>query len=79
VLGRNQPTASQQQGLGLENHDRVADAPGKGSGGGAHRGGGVTSGQSGGSVRRCAVASSREGGSTVTPASSGSCGGGREM
>jgi hypothetical protein len=28
--------ASWRQGLGLEHHDRAADAPGKGSGGGAH-------------------------------------------
>jgi hypothetical protein len=58
VVGRNRSTASRQQGLGFENHDRAADAPGKGSGGEAHRGGGVTSGQSGGSVRWCAAVSS---------------------
>jgi hypothetical protein len=43
--------ASRRQGLGHEHHSRAADASDKGSGGGAHRCGGVTVGRSGGSVR----------------------------
>jgi hypothetical protein len=66
--------ASRRQGLGLEHHDYAADAPGKESGGGAHRGGrGI-----GGAERRLGAAtSSLEGGSAVASASSGTYRGGR--
>jgi hypothetical protein len=70
--------ASRRHGLGLEHHDYAADAPGKESGGRAHRGGGTTTGRSGGSAWRRAAASSPEGGSAATLASFISCRGGRE-
>jgi hypothetical protein len=44
--------ASRRQGLGLEQHDYAADAPGKESGGRAHREGRTSVGQSGGARRR---------------------------
>jgi hypothetical protein len=53
-------------------------APGNERGGRAHRGWRSTVRRGGGSVRRRAAGSSPEGGSAATPASSWSCGGGRE-
>jgi hypothetical protein len=77
TLASSPVTASRWHGLGLEHHDYAADAPGKESGGRAHRGGGTTTGRSGSSAWQRAAASLPEGGSAATLASSGSCRGGR--
>jgi hypothetical protein len=68
--------ASRWQGPGLEHLDYAADASGKESGGGAHRGGRASVGQSDGSTRWRAAATSPEGGSAAVPASSESYRGG---
>jgi hypothetical protein len=44
--------ASRRHDLGLEHHDYAADASGRESGGGAHRGGGATMGRNSGSAWR---------------------------
>jgi hypothetical protein len=69
---------SRWQGVVSELMGTIGSASGNKSGGGAHRGGDVTTGQRDGSVRRRVAASSPEGGSAVTPTSSRSYGGGRE-
>jgi hypothetical protein len=70
--------ASQQQGVADEFVGTTGRAPGKESGGGAHRGRQSTARRGGGSVQQRAVGSSPEGGSVATPACSWSCGGGGE-
>jgi hypothetical protein len=67
---RRPVVASRWQGVAGELMGTTGRAPGKEGAGGAHRGGGVTTGRRGGSVRRCAVGSLPEGGLAVTQTSS---------
>jgi hypothetical protein len=70
--------ASRRQGVVVELEGTTGRAPSKEGAGGAHRGGGASTGRRGSSVRRRATGSLPEEGSTVTLASSWSCWGGRE-